>query len=42
VAEVAAPVQPTQSAPVQPPPTGSGDTPPPRSLRPGSLIDIKV
>ena len=42
MAEVAAPIQPTQSAPVQAPPTGNGESPPPRSLRPGSLIDIKV
>jgi hypothetical protein len=42
VAEISTPVQPVQSAPVQPRPAGNGDAPPSRNLRPGSLIDIKV
>ena len=44
VAEVAAPISaaPSPATPIQTQPSGNPETPPPRNLRPGSLIDIKV
>ena len=44
VAEVAAPISaaPGPASPVQTQPSGNPEAPPPRNLRPGSLIDIKV